>query len=118
MAAKRVGIARAYEERKPDDGTRILVDRLWPRGLRKDEAQIDEWLKAIAPSTGLRKWYAHEPERFEEFKVRYRDELEDAERAAALDRLRDLAKKGDVTLLTSTHDPAQSHLPLLAALLR
>src|SRR5437763_6027096 len=98
----KVQVRRAYEEAAPQDGTRVLVDRIWPRGLTKDKAHLDEWCKQIAPSTALRKWYGHDPGRFEEFARRYRAELEEPERAEALQHLRDLAKKQTLTLLTAT----------------
>ena len=78
-----VRVRRVYDEPEPDDGTRVLVDRIWPRGLTKDKARLDQWSKQVAPSTELRKWYSHDPERFEEFDRRYREELKDAERAQA-----------------------------------
>lgn len=109
-----IRIRRVYEAPDPDDGTRVLVDRIWPRGLAKDEARLDEWAKAAAPSTELRRWYGHAPERYSEFAERYRTELADPERREAVDHLRDLAASGPLTLLTATKDPAQSHLPLLA----
>lgn len=96
-----VTVRRAYEEPAPADGIRVLVDRIWPRGLSKGKAAFDEWCKAIAPSTALRKWYAHDPERFEEFSRRYQSELTDPERADALHHLRDLTKQG--TLLDHRH---------------
>ena len=79
-----VRVRRVYDEPEPEDGTRVLVDRIWPRGLTKDKARLDQWFKQVAPSTELRKWYSHDPERFEEFGRRYREELKDAERAPAL----------------------------------
>jgi uncharacterized protein YeaO (DUF488 family) len=94
----KVQVRRAYEEPARQDGTRVLVDRIWPRGLTKDKAQLDEWCKQIAPSTALRKWYGHDPARFEEFARRYRAELEEPERAEALQHLRELAKKQTLTL--------------------
>ena len=78
-----VRVRRVYDGPEPDDGTRVLVDRIWPRGLTKDKARLDQWFKQVAPSTELRKWYSHDPERFEEFGRRYREELKDAERAPA-----------------------------------
>jgi uncharacterized protein YeaO (DUF488 family) len=69
-----VRVRRAYDEPKPDDGTRVLVDRIWPRGLTTDKARLDLWFKQVAPSTELRKWYSHDPERFEEFGRRYRED--------------------------------------------
>ena len=99
---------RVYEEPDASDGKRVLVDRLWPRGLSKAAAHLDEWLKAIAPSDELRRWYGHDPAKFEEFQRRYGDELRDPERAAALEHLRELAAAGPVTLLTATRDLAHS----------
>jgi uncharacterized protein YeaO (DUF488 family) len=103
MATKhRVQVRRAYDAVLPDDGVRVLVDRIWPRGLSKERADLDGWCKSVAPSTALRTWYGHQPERFEEFSRRYRAELEDPERAEALLRLRDVARRRDLTLLTAT----------------
>ncbi len=106
-------MARVYDEPGPDEGTRILVDRLWPRGLSKDRARVDEWLKEVAPSTGLRKWYAHDPARHEEFERRYRQELVDDDHAEAVDRLRELLGTGPVTLLTATKEVSSSEVPTL-----
>jgi uncharacterized protein YeaO (DUF488 family) len=113
-----VRVRRAYEEAEPDDGTRVLVDRIWPRGLTKDRARLDLWLKQVAPSTELRRWYSHDPERFEEFGRRYREELEDAERAQALEHLRELARSGTLTLLTATKRAEISEAAVLADLIR
>ena len=90
---RNVKARRIYDPALPEDGTRVLVDRIWPRGVSKARAQLDEWCKDIAPSTELRKWYSHDPALFEEFARRYRDELSESTRAAALAHLRDLAKK-------------------------
>ncbi len=95
-------LKRVYETPSKEDGYRILVDRLWPRGQRKDAAQLDEWNKDIAPSPALRKWFDHQPERFPAFSAQYREEL--AAKAADLDRLRDIAKKKQVTLLYAAKD--------------
>ncbi|WP_226925187.1 DUF488 domain-containing protein [Georgenia thermotolerans] len=111
-------IRRAYEEPTRADGVRVLVDRLWPRGLSKDRADLDEWCKTIAPSTGLRQWYDHDPARFEEFARRYRGELEEPERAAALEHLRDLARRGPLTLITATKHADISEAQVLATLLQ
>ena len=100
--AARVRVRRIYEEPEPDDGARVLVDRLWPRGVSKEKAHLDLWLRDVATSTELRKWYGHDPEKFDGFEERYRAELEDADRAAALGQLRDLATSGPVTLLTAS----------------
>ncbi|QFG22625.1 DUF488 domain-containing protein [Actinomadura sp. WMMB 499] len=113
-----VRVRRVYEPAAEEDGKRVLVDRVWPRGLSKDEARLDAWAKDVAPSTELRKWYGHDPDRFAEFERRYRDELAEPERAAALDRLRDLAATGTVTLLTATRDAARSQAAVLADRLR
>ena len=118
MASKHeVRVRRAYDEPMPGDGARVLVDRLWPRGLSKERAAFDEWCKPVAPSTALRKWYAHDPERFEEFGRRYRVELEEPERSRALEHLRDLATHGTLTLLTATKDVGISEAVVLAELL-
>ncbi len=109
---------RVYEEPEPRDGARVLVDRIWPRGLSKEKARLEEWCKAVAPSTELRTWYGHDPARFEEFGRRYRAELEDPERAAALERLREMARSRTVTLLTATRRADISEAVVLAELLR
>ncbi|MEU4077975.1 DUF488 domain-containing protein [Streptomyces venezuelae] len=108
-----VRVRRIYETPAPEDGVRVLVDRLWPRGLAKTDARIDEWPKALTPSTELRRWY-HGPEgEYEEFCRRYEAELAAPEAAAALDRLRELAAKGTITLLTAAKDPTASHTSVL-----
>lgn len=113
-----VRVRRVYDQSAPDDGVRVLVDRVWPRGLSKDKAQIDEWCKQVAPSTELRKWYGHDPDRFSEFTRRYLSELEDPERAEALARLRALASKRAVTLVTATRAVEISQARVLADALR
>jgi uncharacterized protein YeaO (DUF488 family) len=113
-----VRMRRVYDQPTREDGTRVLVDRVWPRGLSKDKARIDEWSKQVAPSTELRRWYAHDPARFAEFSRRYRIELQAPERAAALTHLRRLAKDQTMTLLTATKDIAISQAAVLADLLR
>lgn len=109
---------RVYDPPAPEDGTRVLVDRIWPRGLAKQDAEFDEWGKEVAPSTSLRQWYGHRPERFAEFRDRYEEELRDPERARELDRLGELARSGTLTLLTATKDVEHSHAVVLAELLR
>jgi uncharacterized protein YeaO (DUF488 family) len=100
--APRVRIGRVYEGRTPDDDARVLVDRLWPRGLARDRADLDEWCRQVAPSPALRSWYGHDAERFPEFRRRYRAELRDPERAEALHHLAELAQQMRLTLLTAT----------------
>jgi uncharacterized protein YeaO (DUF488 family) len=112
-----VRIGRPYEPRTAEDGARVLVDRLWPRGLSKEKADLDEWCKAVAPSTELRQWYQHDPARFDEFAQRYRLELEEPERAEVLAHLRELARAGPLTLLTATKDPAISEAAVLLEVL-
>lgn len=115
--APRIRVRRVYDPPEPDDGRRVLVDRLWPRGLSKQRAHLDEWCKQVAPSTDLRRWYGHDPERFAEFARRYRAELADPERAVALDGLRGLAARGPLTLLTATKRSDLSEAEVLSHLL-
>lgn len=96
----------------------MLVDRLWPRGLRKDALPLDEWVKDVAPSSELRSWYGHDPAKFDEFRRRYTEELSQGAARAALDHLAALAAAGPVTLLTATWDVDHSDAAVLAALLR
>ena len=110
-----VQVRRIYDPAEKGDGTRVLVDRVWPRGVRKQDARYDEWVKDVAPSTELRKWYGHDPDRFGEFRRRYRDELDGS---SALDRLRSLANDGDLTLLTASKSPEISQAEVLCELLR
>jgi uncharacterized protein YeaO (DUF488 family) len=109
---------RVYEPAEQSDGRRVLVDRLWPRGLSKERARLDEWLKAVAPSDELRRWYGHEPAKFAEFTRRYEAELEDPQRAEAFSHLREDARSGPVTLLTATRDLERSEAAVLVARLR
>ncbi|QNP66503.1 DUF488 domain-containing protein [Streptomyces genisteinicus] len=116
-AAGQVNVRRVYDEPRADDGTRVLVDRLWPRGLAKARARVDEWPKSLTPSTELRRWY-HGPEgEYEEFCRRYESELAEPPAAQALSRLRALAAEGPVTLLTAAKDPAAAHTSVLLRLL-
>lgn len=118
MKASRVRVGRVYDGRTEEDGVRVLVDRLWPRGLTKANADVDQWRKDLAPTTALRKWYAHDPERFAEFRRRYRDELAAGPQAEELAQLADLvATSRSVTLLTAVRDPATSEAAVLADLL-
>lgn len=111
-------LKRAYEPAAASDGTRVLVDRLWPRGLSKAQAHIDLWLKEVAPSTDLRKWYGHDVERFDEFRQRYLLELQGEGAGQALNRLRDLARRGTVTLVVGARDSEHSDGAVLLELLQ
>lgn len=113
-----VRVRRIYEEPSATDGTRVLVDRLWPRGVSKERAQLDDWCKDIAPSTELRKWYGHIPDRFGEFEERYTAELSTPPPSTELQRLRDIAEAGTLTLLTATKDPDISEAAVIARLIR
>jgi uncharacterized protein YeaO (DUF488 family) len=118
MAKQRhVQVRRIYEAASPEDGTRVLVDRIWPRGMTKARAHLDEWCKDIAPSTELRTWYHHDPKRFDEFARRYRDELTESGRADALAHLRDVTKKHTLTLLTASKAVDISETAVLANVL-
>jgi uncharacterized protein YeaO (DUF488 family) len=115
---RQIVLGRVYDDPSPQDGARVLVDRVWPRGLTKEAAHLDEWLKDVAPSTELRRWYGHRPERFDEFRRRYLAELAEPGPAAALDRLRELARTGKVTVLTATRDVEHSQAAVLVERLR
>jgi DNA-3-methyladenine glycosylase len=106
-----VVIKRVYDEAAPDDGYRVLVDRLWPRGVSKERAKLDVWLKEVAPSQELREWFGHKPERFKEFKSRYEKELRDN---PAVEELRTIIKEHPkVTLLYGAHDPKDNQAVVL-----
>ena len=113
-----IRVRRAYEEPEPDDGARVLVDRLWPRGVSKQAAQLREWAKDVAPSDELRRWYGHDPAKFDEFRRRYLAELDQPEERAAVDQLRVLAASGPLTLITATKEVQISQAAVLADLLR
>lgn len=102
IVADSVRLKRAYEPATPDDGERILVDRLWPRGVSKADAALDAWMKDIAPSTALRQWFAHDPARWDMFRDRYAEELRD--HADLVAQLRERARHGPITLVYSAHD--------------
>ncbi|WP_458248607.1 DUF488 domain-containing protein [Streptomyces sp. MAI_2237] len=112
--AEQITYRRVYEETAPQDGKRVLVDRVWPRGMRKEDAHLDEWLRDVAPSSALRKWYGHEPGRFAEFRHRYLAELRDAVHGEATAHLRDLAAHDRLVLLTATKDVDHSQAAVLA----
>lgn len=113
-----VRAARVYDTPVRGDGVRVLVDRVWPRGLSRENAHIGQWCKQVAPSTELRKWYEHDPARFAEFSRRYRAELEDPERAAALQHLRALARSHILTLVTASKAVEISQAAVLADVIR
>ena len=117
METTGVQIRRVYEPPQASDGTRVLVDRLWPRGLTKRAAALDEWLKEVAPSNELRRWYGHVAQHRAEFVRRYRRELADPAHREALDRLREWIDAGPVTLLTATRDVSVSHVPIIVSCL-
>jgi uncharacterized protein YeaO (DUF488 family) len=112
--ADRFRVKRAYDEASPDDGRRVLVDRLWPRGVTKEHARLDEWAKYVGPSTALRQWFHEDPEsRYPEFAARYAAELDEPERRKAVDDLRAEAAKAPVTLVTGVKDLDHSHIRTL-----
>ncbi len=106
-----IKIKRIYDPPSKDDGKRILVDRLWPRGIRREDAKIDEWLKDIAPSDELRKWFSHEPSKWQEFKSRYKKELKD--KSDLIERLRSESKSGTITLLFAAKDMEHNNAVVL-----
>ena len=110
-----IKIKRVYEQPDKDDGRRILVDRLWPRGLTKEKAGVDLWLKDIAPSTELRKWFGHDPDRWEEFKERYRAELEEAGKMGDLGDIAERAGEENVTFLFGAKDTKHNNARALEA---
>ncbi|MCZ7430344.1 DUF488 domain-containing protein [Streptomyces sp. WMMC1477] len=118
MESVEVRVRRVYETPGADDGKRVLVDRLWPRGLSRQAAALDAWAKDVAPSDGLRRRYGHDPERCADFVRDYRAELREPGRREAVERLRELAGGSRLTLLTATREVARSHVPVLLEALR
>lgn len=114
IAASDVKLKRAYQPPDPADGTRVLVDRLWPRGVSKAKAALDLWLKDLAPSTELRKWFGHDPDRWQEFSERYAIEV--GQHAEPFQQLRELARQGPVTLVYSAHDELHNDAVVLRRL--
>lgn len=112
-----VELKRVYDEPEPGDGTRVLVDRLWPRGLSKERAHVDVWLKEVAPSNELRRWFGHDPERFVEFRRRYEAELTSETGQEGLEKLRNLIKQGPVTLVFAARDTEHNNAIVLRDLL-
>jgi uncharacterized protein YeaO (DUF488 family) len=115
-APSNIRVKRVYDPPGAEDGSRVLVDRLWPRGARKDEAKLTLWLKEIAPSDDLRRWFGHDPDRFAEFSRRYRAEL--GANKEAVSQVRNLAKAGPVTLLYAAHDEEHNNARVLADYLK
>jgi uncharacterized protein YeaO (DUF488 family) len=115
-AAPDIRVKRIYDPPGGKDGARVLVDRLWPRGVRKETAELTEWLKDIAPSAELRRWFGHDPARFAEFSRRYRAEL--SANKDAVGRMEDLVKAGPLTLLYAAHDEEHNHARVLAEYLK
>jgi uncharacterized protein YeaO (DUF488 family) len=111
-----IAIKRAYDNPAPQDGVRILIDRLWPRGVSKIELKLDAWPRELAPSTGLRKWYGHDPGRFAEFRRRYKAEL--AERPEQLNALRRMVNGRAATLITATRELDLSHAEVMRSILQ
>jgi uncharacterized protein YeaO (DUF488 family) len=114
----RIAIKRAYDQPTRGDGFRILVDRLWPRGLRKEDAHFDQWRKDLAPTTELRKFYGHRPERFAEFARRYRSELRRSDAAAAVSEMLSINRRRPMTFVTASRDLGHSEAAVLAQHLR
>jgi uncharacterized protein YeaO (DUF488 family) len=113
-----VQVRRVYEEPSPDDGARVLVDRLWPRGVSKERAALDEWCKQVAPSPELRTWFGHDRAKYDEFVRRYHEELASGERREALEGLRERARTGTLTLVTATKDEDHCAAEVLYEMLR
>ncbi len=107
IPASHIRIKRAYEPPAHDDGARILIDRLWPRGIKKEALALDQWAKELAPSTELRQWFGHDPALWEEFRRRYAAELQP--HADLIESLRALARKDSITLVYGAHDEAHNN---------
>jgi uncharacterized protein YeaO (DUF488 family) len=114
----RIAIKRAYEAAGAEDGYRVLVDGLWPRGITKEQLKIDAWMREIAPSASLRKWYGHDPEKWEGFRKKYHDELSKAPRKALLDELAERARKDQLTLVFGARDAERSNAAVIAEMVR
>lgn len=115
VPADHVRLKRVYEPPSPEDGVRVLIDRLWPRGVRKADAAVERWMKDVAPSTELRRWFGHDPERWQEFRRRYTGELRG--RSLELDELRELARQRTVTLLFGARDEEHNDAVVLREVL-
>ena len=114
MTSSNIRLQRAYDDPRPDDGHRVLVDRVWPRGRTKAGLRLDAWARDLGPSTGLRKWFAHDPARWTEFQTRYRAELAEQERAQALDALATIARRRRVTIVYGARDREHNQAQVIA----
>lgn len=112
-----IRLKRIYEQPHPTDGKRVLVDRVWPRGVSKDEADLTEWMKDVAPSSELRKWFDHDPEKFAEFRSNYMKELKAKERASSLQQLKNWSDQGRVTIVYAAKDEKHNHAVVLKEVL-
>ncbi|WP_106495967.1 DUF488 domain-containing protein [Lentibacillus sp. Marseille-P4043] len=114
-----VNIKRIYEDVSSDDGLRVLVDRVWPRGMSKDKAKLDHWMKEIGPSTELRKWFGHDPDKYDAFKKKYKDELASGDQQIELGKLKEITKEHDknLTLLFSAKDEKYNQAQVLKEIL-
>ncbi|MCA0989609.1 DUF488 domain-containing protein [Guptibacillus algicola] len=108
-----VVLKRIYDEEKPLGGHRVLIDRVWPRGISKEDANLDEWMKDIAPSSSLRKWFAHDPDKFESFKEAYQKEIKESDAMSKLDELKNIARNNRVVLLYGAKDKVHNHAVVL-----
>jgi uncharacterized protein YeaO (DUF488 family) len=115
IPTEHIRLKRAYEAAADDDGTRILIDRLWPRGVKKQDAAIKHWAKELSPSTELRKWFGHDPARWQEFRRRFVEEL--GQHAQQLEQLRALAREGPITLIYAAHDEEHNDAVVLREVL-
>lgn len=118
MTERQVDVERVYDHPSAESGFRVFVDRLWPRGMRKDSFHYDDWAKDLAPSTELRRWYGHDRAEFAEFRSRYLTELESADARSAVEQVLDLAEDRPIILLTATRDTEHSHVEVLRDFLR
>jgi uncharacterized protein YeaO (DUF488 family) len=114
MTASDVRLQRAYDEPSADDGYRVLVDRVWPRGRTKEHLRLDEWARDLGPSTELRKWFGHDPARWAEFQARYHAELTNTSRSRTLDALAERAREGRLTLVFGAHDTEHNQARVIA----
>lgn len=117
MPSHRIELRRIYDEPEKGEGTRVLVDRVWPRGISKDEADLDHWFKELAPSTELRRWFGHDPKLWAAFKQKYRKELKGEDKREKLEELAELAASGPVTLLFGARDTEHNQAVVLGEIL-